>query len=59
MEQPQHMQVRCQKCGQHAEPTRTILDTRTGRTHHMLECKCGGQNWRADAKPEQTAVALN
>jgi hypothetical protein len=43
------LQVRCQKCGQHAQPTRSILDTRTGQIHHMFECRCGGQSWMADA----------
>ena len=49
MEQRDAQQSRCPKCGQRNRPVRSILDTRTGRTHHMYECRCGNQSWSSDA----------
>ncbi len=56
MEQLRPPQVRCAKCAQPSEPTRTMLDTQTGRTYHMLSCRrCGFQTWSSEVVARETA----
>ena len=57
MEQPQHQQSRCPKCGEQSDLRRTILDTRTGQTFHMYLCRCGRLSWTSDATVRQTATS--
>jgi len=35
----------CQRCNAAPSVVRQILDTRTGKTVRMLECKCGERSW--------------
>jgi hypothetical protein len=46
---PEGVRIRaCERCGDKAIITRTLLSIYTGKTVRMFECSCGHRSWEED-----------
>ena len=41
---------RCARCGNPMRPVTSMLEPKSGKIFHMLQCECGEKSWTAESK---------